>query len=100
MNKIEMMNIANEFMPGGCSVLRIKEDKEDALYRSESNVGKNKEFIIIEYNFKIKEYTMVLVKNNGEWEIQEIYDDKKEDLDYKVSDDNLNISVLEERSIE
>lgn len=100
MNKIEMINIANEFMPKNCSILKVKEDREDALYRTENSVGRNKEFIIIEYNFKTKEYTMVLVKNNGEWEIQEIYDDKKENLDYREWDDNLNIKVFNRSVIE
>ena len=65
-----------------------EDDKKEDKKEEELRQREKKEIISVtkqeekdfEYNFKTKEYTMVLVKNNGEWEIQEIYDDKKEDL--------------------
>lgn len=90
MNKIEMLNIAQEFVPVDANISKIKKENGESLYRNSVESLKNNGLIIIEYNYKTKKYTMVLIDKDGQWQIKDMFDDIKEEINYKEEEKSFN----------
>lgn len=69
-SKISLMNLASEFLPRGANILSVDNNNSHLVnFRS-----KKKSFVIIEYSYRTKYYTMVISNKDNEWEIIDIYD--------------------------
>ncbi|MPQ43436.1 hypothetical protein [Clostridium tarantellae] len=99
-SKINLMNIAMDFLPinGGTDIKSINKDSLKSKFRN----NEDEEIIIIEYIYNNKEYTMILVNNNDEWEISRLYNyinlDEDEDNSYLEEESNMVEDV--DRTIE
>lgn len=69
-SKITLMNLASEFLPQGANILNIDNKSYLSNFRS-----KRKSFIVIEYSYRTKCYTMVISNKDNQWEIIDVYDD-------------------------